>query len=80
MALLDLHLDQIVLRSRDTPRCGEVMRLAKAKIRRKLHGKREKKSQLGVTPMVAKDEWVRKEIEELRKNKAEPTWDNKRPI
>ena len=77
---LDLHLDQIVLQSRDTPRCGKVIRLAKARIHRKLRGKSGKESQPSVTPMAAKDEWVRKEMKKLQKNRTKPTRDNKRLI
>ena len=40
--------------------------MTKAKIRQKLQGKREKKHQPGVTPMMVKDKWVKKEIEELQ--------------
>ena len=53
---LDLHLDQIILQSRNTPRCGEIMRLARARICQKLRGKRVKKIQPGVISIAAKDE------------------------
>lgn len=52
---LDIYLDQAVLRSRDAPRCGEVIRPTKAKIRRKLRRKRRRERQPGATPMSIKD-------------------------
>lgn len=70
VAPLDLHLDQVVLRSKNTPRCGETVKQAKAKIRQKLRGKRGRESQPGITPTETKDKWDRKEMEEM-KNRAE---------
>ena len=61
--LLDLHLDQMVLRSKTTPRCSKTIELAKARIRRKLRGKRGRKRQPGATPISSKDQWVKKKME-----------------
>ena len=60
---LDLHLDQIVLQSRDTPKCGKIVELTKARIRRKLKGKRGRKRQSGVTSMSTKDKWIKVKME-----------------
>lgn len=39
---LDIHLDQVVKRSRETRRCSEVISSVQAKIRSNLRGKRGK--------------------------------------
>lgn len=57
---LDLHLNQADLRSRNTPQRREVVKLAKARIRQKLQGKRGRKYRSGATPMVIKDIGQRK--------------------
>ena len=67
---LDLHLDQVVLRSRDTPKCTKIIELAKARIRRKLRGKRAKKRRPGATPMSTKDKWVKEKMEDTRAARA----------
>ena len=56
---LDIYLDQIILRSRDKPRCSEVIMLEKTKIRRKLSNRRGKKLRPKATPMAIKDTWTR---------------------
>ena len=64
---LDIHLDQAVSRSRDAPRCSEIMKLAKARIRRKLHGKRRRERQPRATLMSTKDRWAKESMDRLRK-------------
>ena len=49
---LDNYVDRAVLRSRNAPRCSEVMKRAKIKIRRKLRGKRGREGRPGATPML----------------------------
>lgn len=43
---LDIYFDQAVLRSRDAPKCQEVVTVAKKKIRLKLRNKRGRRSSL----------------------------------
>ena len=64
---LDIHLDQAVLRSREASRCSEIIKQAKAKIQRKLRGKRGRKHQPGATPMSIKDKWAKDSIDRLQK-------------
>ena len=52
---LNLHLDQIVLRSRAILRCSKTIELAKARIKRKVKGKRGRKRQPEATLMSIKD-------------------------
>lgn len=66
--LLDIYLDQSVLRARDAPRCQEVMISAKSEIHRRLKGKRGRRSQPGDTPMSVKDAWAKKNVEEIQNN------------
>lgn len=56
---LDIYLDQITLKSRDKPRCSEVIKLEKTKIRGKLSNKRGRRRRPGATPMAIKDTWTR---------------------
>ena len=68
---LDIHLDQMVLRARDNQRCKEVICQAKEKIRRKLRGKRGRKSQPRDTPMGIKDAWAKSIMEKLHSSLSE---------
>ena len=68
---LDIHLDQAVLRAKDTQRCKEVICQAKEKVRRKLRGKRERKSRPGDTPMRIKEAWAKDIMEKLRSHQSE---------
>lgn len=52
---LDIHLNQAVLRARDVQRCGEVICLARGKIRSRLRGKRGRRSQRKDTPRSVRD-------------------------
>lgn len=78
--LLDLHLDQIVLRSRDTPKCSKIIELTKARIKRKLRGKRGRKYQPGATPMSTKDKWVKEKMKNTRTVKADSATRNDEQI
>lgn len=64
---MDIYLDLAVLGSRAAPRCNEFLRLAKAKIRRKLRGRRGRERQLGATSMSMKDRRTKDSIDRLQK-------------
>ena len=68
---VDIHLDQAVLRARDVQRCREVIWQAKEKIRRRLRGKRGRRSQPGDIPMLIKDAWAKEIMEKLHSNQSE---------
>ena len=68
---LDMHLDQVVLRAKDAQRCKKVICQAKEKIRRKLRGKRGRKSRPEDTPMRIKEAWAKDIIEKLCSNQSE---------
>ena len=63
----NIHLDQIVLKSRDNSKCVEVIRSAKTRIHKKLGGKRGRERQLGATPMSIKDRWAKESMDKLQK-------------
>ena len=56
----DIHLDQIVLKSRDNPKCVEVIRSAKVRIRKKLCGKKGKNARLELPPCQSRTGGLRK--------------------
>ena len=68
---MDIHIDQTVLRAREVPRCSEVLKLAKARIKKKLQGKRGRKRQPRATPMSNKDAWTGETMENAANNATE---------
>ena len=52
-----------MLRARNTHPCNEIIRLKKGKTSSKSTGRRERKSQLGDTPMIVKDAWPKETME-----------------
>ena len=55
---LNIYLDQITLKSRDKPRCSEIIKLEKTKIRGKLSNKKGRKCRPRAIPMAIKDTWT----------------------
>lgn len=56
---LDISLDQLTVKSRDNPRCSEIIKLQKAKIHRRLSNRRGRKRRSRATPMIIKDTWTK---------------------
>ena len=69
VALLNIHLNRIILRSKNTSRCSKIIKSTKARIRQKLHSKRGKKWQPKATPGLAKKEWAELKRERLIERK-----------
>ena len=71
MIPLHIHLDQAVLRARDVRRCKDIICQAKEKIRRRLRGKRGRRSRPGDIPILIKETWAKDIMEKLHSNQLE---------